>query len=45
MPNMAKELPPQELLNTIAEIAKAAAEKDTTPALTNLITESVKIKF
>ena len=45
MPNMAKELPPQELLNTIAEIVKAAAEKDTTPALANLITESVKNKF
>ena len=45
MPNMAKELPPQELLNTITEIAKAAAEKDTLPTLADLITESVKNKF
>jgi len=45
MPDTAKELPPQELLNTITEIAKAAAEKDTTPALSNLITESIKDKF
>ena len=45
MPDMAKELPPQEILNTITEIAKAAAEKETIPALANLITESVKNKF
>ncbi len=45
MPDMAKELPPQELLNTITEIAKAAAEKNSLPSLANLITESVKNKF
>ena len=45
MPNTAKELPPQVLLNTITQIAKAAADEDTLPALANLITESVKNKF
>ncbi len=45
MPDMAKELPPQELLNTITEIAKAAAEIDTVPTLAKLITESIKQRF
>jgi GAF domain-containing protein len=45
MPNMAKELPPQELLNTITEIAKAASDINTLPALATLLTESIKNKF